>query len=101
MGPTQRHLYVLEDRTGALGSRSEDGREGRMLCGTPTGDRISTEAGLQAPSVPTVMDGPKAAPVWEMGGKPVPAEVVQDDHVVGLLSSCQPLVVYWTASGCS
>ena len=28
------------------------------------------------------MDGPEAAPVWEMGGKPVPAEAVQDDHGV-------------------
>ena len=29
------------------------------------------------------MDGPEAAPVREMGGKPVPAEAVQDDHVMG------------------
>ena len=54
-----------------------------MQCGTPRGDHISTEAGLQAPSVATAMDGPEAAPVREMGGKPVPAEAVQDDHVVG------------------
>ena len=27
--------------------------------------------------------GPEAAPFWEMGGKPVPAETVQDDHVMG------------------
>ena len=54
-----------------------------MQGGTPRGDHISTEASLQAPSVATVMDGPKAAPVWEMGGKPVPAQAVQDDHVVG------------------
>ena len=53
-----------------------------MLCGTPRGDLISTEAGLQALSFATVMDGPEAAPVWEMGGKPVPAEAVRDDHVV-------------------
>ena len=26
------------------------------------------------------MDGPEAAPVREVGGKPVPAETVQDDH---------------------
>ena len=54
-----------------------------MQCGTPRGDRISTEASLQAPSVATVMDGLEAVPVWEMGGKPVPAEAVQGDHVVG------------------
>ena len=30
------------------------------------------------------MDGPEAAPIREMGGKPVPAETVQDDHVIGL-----------------
>ena len=30
------------------------------------------------------MDGPEAAPVREVGGKPVPAETVQDDHVMGL-----------------
>ena len=29
------------------------------------------------------MDGPEAAPVREMGGKPAPAETVQDDHVMG------------------
>ena len=45
-------------------------------------------AGLQALSVATVMDGPEAAPIWEMGGKPVPAEAVQDDHVVCLVVSC-------------
>ena len=33
-------------------------------------------------SFATVMDGREAAPVWEMGGKPVPAEAVQDDHTV-------------------
>ena len=49
-----------------------------MKCGTPRGDLISTEASLQAPSFAPVMDGPEAAPVWEMGGKPVPAETVQD-----------------------
>ena len=54
-----------------------------MQCGTPRGDRISTEAGLQASSVATVIDGPEAAPFCEMGSKPMPAEVVQDDHVVG------------------
>ena len=54
-----------------------------MQCGTPRGDPISTEAGPHAPSVATVLDGPEAAPVWEMGGKPVPAAAVQDDHVVG------------------
>ena len=54
-----------------------------MQCGTPRGDHISTEVGLRAPSVATVMDGLEAAPVWEMGGKPMPAEAVQDDHVVG------------------
>ena len=54
-----------------------------MQCNTPRGDVISTEAGLQAPSVATVMDGLEAALVWEMGGKPVLAEAVQDDHVVG------------------
>ena len=59
-----------------------------MQSGTPRGDRISTEAGLQAPSVATLMDGPEAAPVWEMGGKPVPAEAVQDDHVVCLQVHC-------------
>ena len=32
------------------------------------------------------MDGPEATPIREMGGKPVPAETVQDDHVIGLLS---------------
>ena len=53
-----------------------------MKCGTPRGDLISTEAGLQAPSFATVMDGPKAAPIREMGGKPVLAEPVQDEHVV-------------------
>ena len=63
-----------------------------MQCGTPRGDRISTEAGLQAPSVATVMDGPEAASVWEMGGKPAPAEVVQDDHVVGFEVNFLPYV---------
>ena len=53
-----------------------------MQCGTPRGDLISTQAGLQAPSVATVMDGLEAAPVWETGGKLVLAEAVQDDHVV-------------------
>ena len=47
-----------------------------MQCGTPRGDLISTEASLQAPSFATVMDGPEAAPVSEMGGKPVPAKTV-------------------------
>ena len=56
-----------------------------MQGGTPRGDHISTEASLQAPSVATVMDGPKAASVREKGGKPVPAETVQDDHIMGLL----------------
>ena len=55
-----------------------------MQCGTPRGDLISIQAGLQAPSVATVMDVPEAVPVWEMGGKPVPAEVVHDDRVVCL-----------------
>ena len=32
------------------------------------------------------MDGPEAALIREMGGKPVPAETVQDDHVIGLQS---------------
>ena len=54
-----------------------------MQGGAPRGDHISTEVGLQAPSVATVMDGPEAASVREMGGKPVPAETVQDDHVMG------------------
>ena len=54
-----------------------------MQCGTPRGDHISTEAGLRAPSIATVMDGSEAASVREMGGKPVPAETVQDDHVMG------------------
>ena len=63
-----------------------------MQCGTPRGDHISTEAGLQAPSVATVMDGPEAAPVWEMGGKPVPAEAIQDDHVVGFQVNFLPYV---------
>ena len=53
-----------------------------MQCGTARGDRISTQAGLKAPSVATVMDGLEAAPIWEMGGKPVPAEAVDDDQVV-------------------
>ena len=56
-----------------------------MQGGTPRGDHISTEASLQAPSVATVMDGPEAALVREKGGKPVPAETVQDDHIMGLL----------------
>ena len=30
------------------------------------------------------MDGPEAASIREMGGKPVAAETVQDDHVIGL-----------------
>ena len=47
-----------------------------MKCGTPRGDLISTEASLQASSFATVMDGPEAASVREMGGKPVPAETV-------------------------
>ena len=64
-----------------------------MQCGTPRGDRISTQASLQAPSVASVMDGPEAAPVWPMGGKPVPAEVVQDDHGVGIQ------VNLWTYNG--
>ena len=55
-----------------------------MQGGTPRGDHISTEAGLQAPSVATVMDGPEAVSLREMGGRPVPAETVQDDHVMGL-----------------
>ena len=55
-----------------------------MQGGTPRGDHISTEAGRQAPSVATVMDGPEAASVREKGGKPVPAETVQDDHIMGL-----------------
>ena len=63
-----------------------------MQCGTPRGDHISTEAGLQAPSVSTVMDGTEAAPVWEMGGKPVPAEGVQDDHSVGFQVNFLPYV---------
>ena len=42
------------------------------------------EASLQAPSIATVMDGPEAASIQEVGGKPVPAETVQDDHVIGL-----------------
>ena len=54
-----------------------------MQCGTPRGDHISTKAGLQAPSVATVMDGLEAATVREMGDMPVPAETVQDDHVMG------------------
>ena len=82
--PAQGHLHVLEDRAGAVGSRSKDGRERRMQCGTPRGDHISTQTGLQAPSIAAVMDGPEAAPIREMGGKPVPAEFVQDDHVIGL-----------------
>ena len=53
-----------------------------MKCGTPRGDHISTEAGFQAPSIATVMDGPEAS-IREMGGKPVPSETVQDDHVMG------------------
>ena len=53
-----------------------------MKYGTPRGDLISTEVSHQAPSFATVMDGPEAAPVREMGGKPVPAETVPDDHVV-------------------
>ena len=61
-----------------------------MQRGTPRGDPISSEAGLQAPSVATVMDGPEAAPVWEMGGKPVPAEAVQDDHVMGFQVNVLP-----------
>ena len=31
------------------------------------------------------MDGPEAASVREKGGEPVPAETVQDDHIMGLL----------------
>ena len=53
-----------------------------MKCGTPRGDLISTEASLKASSFATIMDGPKAAPVREMGGKPVPAETVHDDHAM-------------------
>ena len=55
-----------------------------MQGGTPRGDHISTEAGLQAPSAATVMDGPEAASVRKMGGKPVPAKTVQDGHIMGL-----------------
>ena len=55
-----------------------------MQCGTPRGDLIATEAGLKAPSIATVMDGPKAMPVWETGRKPVLAEAAHDDHVVCL-----------------
>ena len=55
-----------------------------MKCGTPRGDLISTKASLQAPSFATAMDGLEAAPVREMGGKPVPAHTVQDDHVMYL-----------------
>ena len=55
-----------------------------MQGGKTRGDQISTEAGLRAPSLATVMDGPEAAPVREMGDRPVPAESVQDDHVMGL-----------------
>ena len=32
------------------------------------------------------MDSPEAALIREMGGKPVPAETVQDDHVIDLQS---------------
>ena len=56
-----------------------------MQCGTPRGDHFSTEAGLQAPSIATGMDGPEAAPVREKGGMPVPAETVEDDYVMGFL----------------
>ena len=53
-----------------------------MKCGTPRRDLISTEASIQASYFATVMDGPEAAPVREMGGKPVPAKTIQDDHVM-------------------
>ena len=61
-----------------------------MQGGTPRGDLISTEAGLQAPSVANVMDGPKTAPVSEKGVKPVPAKDVQDDDVVGFQINLLP-----------
>ena len=32
------------------------------------------------------MDGLEAAVIQEMGGKPVPAETVQDDHIIGIQS---------------
>ena len=34
--------------------------------------------------------GARGAPVWEMGGKPVPAETVQDDHVMGFQINFSP-----------
>ena len=55
-----------------------------MQGGTPRGDHISTEASLQALPVAPVMDDPEAALVREKGDKPVPAETVQDDHIMGL-----------------
>ena len=36
------------------------------------------------------MDGPEAASIREMGGKPVPSETVQDDHVMGIQLNLLP-----------
>ena len=36
------------------------------------------------------MDVPEAASIWEMRGKPVPSETVQDDHVMGILLNLLP-----------
>ena len=36
------------------------------------------------------MDGPEAASIREMGGKPVPSETVQDDHVMGFQLNLLP-----------
>ena len=36
------------------------------------------------------MDGPEAASIREMGGKPVPSKTVQDDHVMGFQLNLLP-----------
>ena len=50
-----------------------------MKYGTPTGDLISTMACLRASPFAT---GLRIVPVRETGGERVPAETVQDDHVM-------------------
>ena len=68
----------------------ENGRKGREQRGTRRRDLISTEAGLQAPSVATIVHGPEAALVLEEGGEPALAETVQDDDVLGLVGHYLP-----------